>query len=203
MTLSVGLTGNVAAGKSAVARLFASWGARLIDADRIVRDLQRPGEPVLASMVSRFGTGILSPDGTLDRAGLRRVVIADAAARRDLEAIVHPAVRARRDELMAEARREGTPVVIQDIPLLFETMDPGAFDAVVLVDAPADVRRERLVRDRGLAADEADRLIASQMPSAAKRARSQFVIDNDTDLATLARRARSVWEALLERAAHA
>jgi dephospho-CoA kinase len=203
MTLSVGLTGNVAAGKSAVARLFASWGARLIDADRIVRALQRPGEPVLAAMVSRFGSGILSPDGTLDRAGLRRVVMADAAARRDLEAIVHPAVRARRDELLAEAHRAGTPVVIQDIPLLFETMDPAAFDAVVLVDAPADVRRERLVRDRGLTADEADRLIASQMPSAAKRARSQFVIDNDTDLATLAQRARSVWEALLERAAHA
>jgi dephospho-CoA kinase len=203
MTLSVGLTGNVAAGKSSVARLFASWGARLIDADRIVRELQQPGEPVLAAMVSRFGTGILSPDGTLDRAGLRRLVMADAAARRDLEAIVHPAVRARRDALLAEARRAGTPVVIQDIPLLFETMDPAAFDAVVLVDAPADVRRERLVRDRGLTADEADRLIASQMPSTAKRARSQFVIDNDTDLATLTRRARSVWESLLERAARA
>jgi dephospho-CoA kinase len=201
MTLSVGLTGNVAAGKSSVARLFEAWGARLIDADQIVRELQRPGTPVLAAMAARFGRGILRADGTLDRAGLRRIVMADAAARRDLEAIVHPAVRARRDELMAKARKARIPVVIQDIPLLFETMDPEAFDAVVLVDAPTAMRRERLLQDRSFTPEEADRLIASQMPAADKRPRSQFVIDNDANLSTLTARTRAVWDALLARAA--
>ncbi|HEX9167277.1 MAG TPA: dephospho-CoA kinase [Gemmatimonadales bacterium] len=202
-TLSVGLTGNVASGKSSVGRLFESWGARLIDADRIVHELQRPGSPVLAAMVARFGPGILAGDGTLDRAGMRRLVTADPGARRDLEAIVHPAVRARRDQLTTEARQAGVPVVIQDIPLLFETMDPAGFDAVVLVDAPASTRRDRLIRDRGLSGEEADRLMAMQMPSDAKRSRSQFVIDNDGDRATLAARSRAVWEALLTTASHA
>jgi dephospho-CoA kinase len=196
MTLSVGLTGNVAAGKSSVARLFESWGARLIDADRIVHELQRPGTPVLAAMVQRFGPGILAADGTLDRVYTRGLVLADPAARRDLEAIVHPAVRARRDASLEEARRAGTAIVVQDIPLLFETMDPGDFDAVVLVDAPEPVRRERLARDRGLSPDEAGRLIASQMPASRKRSRATFVIDNDGDHATLEARARAVWVAL-------
>jgi len=202
-TLSVGLTGNVASGKSSVGRLFESWGARLIDADRIVHELQRPGTPVVAAMVARFGAGILAGDGTLDRAGMRRLVTADPAARRDLEAIVHPAVRARRDQLMTTARQAGVPVVVQDIPLLFETMDPAGFDAVVLVDAPASTRRDRLIRDRGLSLEEADRLMATQMPSDAKRSRSQFVIDNDGDRATLEARTRAVWEALLTTAGHA
>ena len=202
-TLSVGLTGNVASGKSSVGRLFESWGARLIDADRIVHELQRPGTPVLAAMVSRFGPGILAGDGTLDRAAMRHLVTANPAARRDLEAIVHPAVRARRDQLMATARQAGVPVVVQDIPLLFETMDPAGFDAVVLVDAPASTRRDRLIRDRGFSLEEADRLMATQTPSDTKRSRSQFVIDNDGDRATLEARTRAVWEALLTTAGHA
>lgn len=197
MTLSVGLTGNVAAGKSSVARLFASWGALLIDADRIVHELQQPGTPVLAAMVARFGPGILEADGTLDRAAMRRRISTDPAARRDLEAIVHPAVRARRDQLMAAARQAEVPVVVQDIPLLYETMDPDGFDAVVLVDAPASIRRERLMRDRGISREEADRLMAIQMPSELKRSRSRFVIDNDLDRDALAARTRAVWDALL------
>jgi len=203
MTLSVGLTGNVAAGKSSVARLFASWGALLIDADRIVHELQQPGTPVLAAMVARFGPGILDADGTLDRAAMRRLVTADPAARRDLEAIVHPAVRVRRDQLMAAARQADVPVVVQDIPLLFETMDPDGFDAVVLVDAPASIRRERLMRDRGLSREEADRLMATQMPSELKRSRSRFVIDNDGDRDALAARTRAVWNVLLATASGA
>jgi dephospho-CoA kinase len=203
MTLSVGLTGNVAAGKSSVARLFASWGAFLIDADRIVRELQQPGTPVLAAMVARFGPGILEADGTLHRAALRRMISTDPAARRDLEAIVHPAVRARRDQLLAAARQAKVPVVVQDIPLLFETMDPDRFDAVILVDAPASIRRERLMQDRGLSREEADRLMATQMPSELKRSRSRFVIDNDGDRDALATRSRAVWDVLLATASGA
>lgn len=192
--LSVALTGNIASGKSSVARLFERWGARLIDADAIVRELQQPGTPVFQRIAERFGSDVIASDGTLDRAALRSLVFRDDRAREDLNAIVHPAVRARRDQLMAAARSAGARVVVQDIPLLFETLDPGAFDLVVLVDAPVDVRRARLMADRHLSRDEADRMIAAQLPAAPKRARSHLVIENDADLALLERRARAAWE---------
>ena len=194
--LHIGLTGNVAAGKSTVAALFERWGATVIDADTVVRELQAPGSPVLAAMVARLGPGILAADHSLDRAGLRRLILGDPAARRDLEAIVHPAVLARRGELLADARARGARVVVSDIPLLFETMDPAEFDAVVLVDAPEALRRRRLIERRGLSAQEADALIAAQAPSGPKRARSTRVIENDGDAAELEARARAVWDAL-------
>lgn len=194
--LHIGLTGNVAAGKSTVAALFERWGATVIDADTVVRELQAPGSPVLAAMVARFGPGILAADHSLDRAGLRRLILGDPAARRDLESIVHPAVLARRGELLADARARGARVVVSDIPLLFETMDPAEFDAVVLVDAPEALRRRRLIERRGLSAQEADALIAAQAPSGPKRARSTRVIENDGDAAELEARARAVWDAL-------
>jgi len=194
--IHVALTGNIAAGKSSVARLFADWGATVLDADAIVHELQRPGTPVFDAMVARFGTGILRRDGTLDRPALRRRVLDDPEARAALEAIVHPAVAARRDALIAAARRSGDAVVVSDIPLLFEVGDPTAFDRVVLVDAPEEVRRERLVRVRGLPPGEADRLIAAQMPSADKRARSTHVIDNRGSIEELESAARAVWDAI-------
>lgn len=198
--LSVALTGNVGAGKSTVAALFAEWGATILDADRIVHRLQRAGTPVHAAIVERFGAGILAPDGELDRAALRARVFADPDARAALERIVHPAVAAERERLLGAARERGDRIVVSDIPLLFEVMDPGAFDHVVLVDAPPVLRRDRLVATRGLSPSEAEAIIAAQMPAASKRARSDFVIDNDADLDRLATRARAVWERL-ERAA--
>lgn len=201
--IHVALTGNVAAGKSSVARLFAGWGATIIDADALVRELQQPGTPVLAAMVAAFGPGILHPDGRLDRGAMRRRILADPGARARLEAIVHPAVAERRAERVAEARRRGAPVVVSDIPLLFEAADPAAFDRVVLVDAPEAVRRQRLVELRGLDPAEADRLIAAQMPSAAKRSRSHFIIDNDGTPDALEQAARRVWEQLVSGAERA
>lgn len=201
MMLSVGLTGNAASGKSTVAALFARWGARVLDADGIVHALQAPGTPVFAAIVARFGPGVVAPDGTLDRAALRQQVLADPALRRALEAIVHPAVATRRAELLAAARHEGVAIVVHDIPLLFEVMDPTQFDAVVLVDAPEATRRERLLVERGLPPEEVDRLMASQMAPSAKRARSDFVIDNDGSRDALEARAREVWTALQARAA--
>lgn len=192
--LNVGLTGNVASGKSTVARHFAAWGATLLDADALVREVQRPGLPVAQAIEDRFGVGVVRADGTLDRPRLRAIMLQDDGARRSLNAIVHPAVQARRAELLAEARGRGDLIVVNDIPLLFEALDPAAFDLVVLVDAPERVRRERLMTHRGLSAEEADRMIAAQWPAGPKRARSDIVIDNDQDLATLARRARSAWE---------
>jgi dephospho-CoA kinase len=198
-TLHVGLTGNIAAGKSTVAALFRAWGATIIDADEVVRELQAPGHPVHAAIVERFGPQVLAPDGELDRPALRARVLADSGALASLNRIVHPAVAQRRRELLAEARHRGDRIVVSDIPLLFEVDDPAGFDAVVLVDAPAEVRRARLA-ERGLPPGEAEGLMAAQHPAAAKRARSDFVIDNDSDRGALERAAREVWEALLARA---
>jgi len=192
----VALTGNVAAGKSTVAALFRHWGAAVLDADQVVRELQRPGTPVYHRIVERFGPGIVGAHGELDRPALRRLILADPAARADLNAIVHPAVRAQREGLVAAARAGGARIVVADIPLLFEASDPAEYDAVVLVDAPTPLRRQRLVTMRGLPPEDADRLIAAQMPSEGKRRRSDFVIDNDGDRTQLERRARDVWLAL-------
>ncbi|HET9294688.1 MAG TPA: dephospho-CoA kinase [Gemmatimonadales bacterium] len=196
----VALTGNVAAGKSTVAALFRQWGAAVLDADQVVRDLQRSGTPVYRRIVERFGPGIVDAHGELDRPALRRLILADAAARADLNAIVHPAVRAQREGLVAAARAGGARIIVADIPLLFEASDPAEYDAVVLVDAPASLRRQRLVTMRGLPPEDADRLIAAQLPSEGKRRRSDFVIDNDGDRMQLERRTRDVWLALEARA---
>ena len=198
--LRVALTGNIAAGKSAVAELFRRWGATVLDADAIVRELQEPGTAVLRRIAERFGRGILRPDGSLDRPALRRIVMADAGARGELERIVHPAVHARRAELEAEAEARGDRIVVSDIPLLFGSGDPRGFDAVVLVDAPEPVRLRRLMEHRGLSEAEAREMIRAQLPAAAKRAGSHFVIENDGDLAALERAASPVWRALVARA---
>jgi dephospho-CoA kinase len=196
----VALTGNIAAGKSTVVALFKAWGAGIVDADQVVRDLQRPGTEVFRQIVARFGRAILTPTGEIDRPALRRLILADPRARSDLNAIVHPAVRAQREALVAAARAAGARIVVADIPLLFEAADPAEFDAVVLVDAPEAVRLHRLVTMRGLPLEDAERLMAAQLPSVKKRPLSQFVIDNDGDRAQLERRARDVWLALEARA---
>ena len=179
--LSVALTGNIAAGKSAVAELFRRWGATVLDADAIVREVQTPGGPVMRRIVERFGEAVVGPDGSLDRPALRRIVMADVEAREALERIVHPAVHARRAELAEEAAARGDRIVVSDIPLLFETGAEDAFDAVVLVDAAEPVRLRRLVEHRGLSEAEARDMIRAQLPASAKRARSDFVIENDGD----------------------
>ena len=199
----VALTGNVAAGKSSVTALFRGWGAGIVDADQVVRDLQRPGTEVHRQIVARFGKAILTPEGELDRPALRRLILGDTRARSDLNAIVHPAVRAQRDTLVAAARAAGARIIVADIPLLFEAADPTEFDAVVLVDAPEAMRLQRLVHMRGLPMEDARRLIDAQLPSADKRRQSDYVIDNDGDRTQLERRAKDVWLALEARAAAA
>ena len=168
----------------------------MIDADRIVRDLQAPGQPVFRAIVARFGPAVVSAAGTLDRAALRARVFGNPESLAALNAIVHPAVKAERDRLEAEAAGRGAAIVVNDIPLLFETGDPGGFDAVVLVDAPEPIRLERLMSTRGLDRATALAMIAAQSPSGPKRARSTYVIDNDGEVATLERRARAVWDQL-------
>jgi dephospho-CoA kinase len=198
--LNVALTGNIAAGKSTVADLFRAWGAVVIDSDELVRAAQAPGSPVLAAIAARFGADVILADGSLDRARLRGTVMGNPDALAALNAIVHPEVFRRRAALVQEAAARGEHIVVSDIPLLFEVADPAAFDAVVLVDAPVAMRRERLVATRGLSAEEADRMIASQLPAETKRARSDYIIDNAGNLADVKQAARAVWESLVQQA---
>ena len=198
--LNVALTGNIASGKTAVALLFRDWGATIIDADAIVRRLQRPGTAIFRAIVDRFGAGALRPDGSLDRPALRARILADPSDKRALEAIVHPAVEAERLRLMRLAASKKDGIVVSDIPLLFEAMDPARFDAIVLVDAPEPLRMERLMQRGGLPAGDAARLIAAQLPAEAKRARAHFIIDNDGSRDLLRDRAWQVWRKLVSRA---
>jgi len=194
--LSVALTGNVAAGKSTVLAHFARWGAAVVDVDELARVVVEPGKPALASIFARFGGDLRRPDGSLDRALLRRRVMGDDERRAVLNAIVHPDVMRLHAERLEIARRAGAAIVVSDIPLLFEVLDPAAWDVVVLVDAPEETRRRRLVELRGYSADEARDVMDAQLPSRLKRARSQIVIDNDGSVEALEAGARTAWTAL-------
>jgi dephospho-CoA kinase len=199
--LLVGLTGNIASGKSEVARQFAELGATVIDADLLAREAVQPGQPALRAITERFGAGVLAADGTLDRAALRARVFADPRELEALNAILHPDIGHRRDRLVAASRARGDRIVVCDIPLLFERNLVADYAVVVLVDAPRELRLDRLVRDRGLGEAEAMRMIAAQMPAELKRARADLIIDNAGSREALARRVRDVWDELLTRPA--
>ncbi len=199
--LNVALTGNIAAGKSTVVDWFRRWGATIIDADVLAREAQAPGGDVLATIVRRFGKNVLAKDGTLDRAALRAKVMGDDEALSALNAIVHPAVQSRREDLQEAARSRGDVLLINDIPLLFEVLDPEQFDVIVVVDAPVALRRTRLRTKRGLSNEEADRMIASQMEAERKRAQAHYVIDNDGSLDALEAHAHDVFVELRRSAA--
>jgi dephospho-CoA kinase len=194
--LLVALTGNIASGKSTVSRLLVERGATLIDADVLARDAVRSGTPGYDAIVERWGNAVLQADGALDRGALRRRVFDRPDELRELNAIVHPEVERKRADLVSQARARGDSVVVCDIPLLFENNLVDGFDRVILVDAPRPVRLERLVRDRGLRETEAMAMIAQQMPADLKRARADFVIDNDSTREALAQHVDDVWHAL-------
>jgi dephospho-CoA kinase len=192
----VGLTGNIAAGKSEVARRLVARGATIIDADLLAREAVTPGSPALAAIVARWGPSALAADGTLDRAALRRIIFADESERAALEAIVHPQVSALRARDVAQARAAGADVVICDIPLLFEAGLEGTVDAIILVDAPLATRRDRLIKRRGLPPAEADAMLAAQWPADQKRARATHIIENDGPLSALDPQIDAIWSAL-------
>lgn len=194
--LRVGLTGNAAAGKTTVLGLFQQWGATVIDSDALAREAVAPESAVLEAIYRRFGADLRLPDGSLDRTALRRRVMADDERRAVLEAIVHPEVARLSAALEQEARRRGDRILVADIPLLFEVLSPGSFDVVVLVDAPVEVRRERLITSRGYSPEEAEDLIGAQLPSRLKREQSHIVIDNDGTLEALEAKARVAWREL-------
>jgi dephospho-CoA kinase len=172
----VGLTGGVASGKSSVAALLRELGAVVVDADVLAREVVEPGTPGLAAVVEAFGPEVLTADGALDRAALGGVVFGDEAARRRLEAILHPLIRARAAELEA-ASPEGT-VVVHDIPLLVETGQADRFDAVLVVDVPVETQVERMVRDRGMSHEDALARVAAQVDRVQRLAAATHVVDN-------------------------
>ncbi len=194
--LLIGLTGNIASGKSTVARQFADLGATVIDADLLARQAVRAGTRAYDEIVRRWGDGVVSPDGVLDRGALRRIVFEDHAQLEELNGIVHPEVVRLRNRLLDDARRRGDRIVVYDVPLLFERHLADEFDAIVLVDAARPARLERLMRDRDLRETEAMDMIAAQMPAELKRARADFVIDNHGTREELAARTAEVWHAI-------
>ncbi|MFE3523852.1 dephospho-CoA kinase [Streptomyces sp. NPDC059161] len=196
--LKVGLTGGIGAGKSEVSRLFVSYGAVLIDADRIAREVVEPGTPGLAAVVEAFGPGVLSADGTLDRPKLGGIVFSDPDKLATLNKIVHPLVGARSAALESAAGPDS--VVIHDVPLLAENGLAPLYDLVVVVDAAPETQLDRLVRLRGMTADEARARMGAQADRAQRLAVADIVIDNDGPLEALEPQVRKVWERLAERA---
>ena len=188
--LRIGLTGGIGSGKSTVASLLAERGARVVDADRLAREVVEPGTPGLAAVVAEFGDGVLTAEGALDRAALAALVFADPAARARLDGVVHPLVRARAAELVAEA--PAGAVVVQDVPLLVETGQAGLFDLVLVVEAELETRVARLV-DRGLSESDARARIASQATDEQRRAVADVVLTNDGDRDALAAAVADFW----------
>jgi dephospho-CoA kinase len=156
-----------------------------------------PGTAAHRAIVQRWGSKVVAADGGIDREALRRVVFGDPDELEALNAIVHPEVRALRDELVAQARARGDQMVVCDIPLLFERGIVHEFDRIVLVDAPRELRLDRLVNERKLPHADAMQMITAQMPSELKRARANYVIENTGTLQALATRVEEVWTALL------
>ncbi|WP_329080046.1 dephospho-CoA kinase [Streptomyces niveus] len=197
--LKVGLTGGIGAGKSEVSRLLVSYGAVLVDADKIAREVVEPGTPGLDAVVDAFGPGVLTADGRLDRPKLGALVFADDDKRATLNAIVHPLVRARSVELESAAGEED--IVVHDVPLLVESELTGLYDMIVVVDASPGTQLDRLVRLRGMAESEARSRMAAQATRERRTAAADVVIDNDGPLEKLEPQVRAVWEQLVERAA--
>jgi dephospho-CoA kinase len=192
----IGLTGNIASGKSEVAKMLGDRGATVIDADVLAREAVRPETQALKDIVKRWGQDILKKDGSLDRAALRQIVFADQSELDALNRIVHPGVTRLRDREIARAKERGDQIVVCVIPLLFERNLVEEFDAIVLVDTARPLRLERMVASRGLEATDAMNMIAAQMPAELKRARADYVIENNGSLQDLERDVDALWSSL-------
>ena len=198
--LKVGLTGGIGSGKSTVSRQLSSYGAVVIDADVVAREVVAPGSPGLAQVVAEFGTAVLRPDGSLDREAVGALVFADPARLAALNAIVHPLVGARMDELEEQARADGAPVVVLDVPLLAENGLAPLYDEVVVVDCPVEVAVRRLVELRGMTEEDARARIAAQATREQRRAVATHVLDNSGTPEQLAQQVRALWEGWAVRA---
>lgn len=192
--MNIGLTGGIASGKSTVSRLLVERGALLVDADRIAREIVLPGSPALDQIADRFGADMLLPDGSLDRKRLGNVVFSDAAARKALEEITHPAIR---QEMMTQMRRleEEHPqsLVVVDVPLLYESGLTDRFEEIVVVYVPQAIQLERLMRRDGLSEAEASERLLSQWDIEMKRERADYVIDNSNGIEETRQQVEQFW----------
>jgi dephospho-CoA kinase len=186
--IRVALTGSIGMGKSTVAKMFEAAGVPVFDADAVVRKLQGPGGGLVAKIGEMFPGCVRC--GTLDRDCLAQIVLADRDKLDALEAVVHPAVREAREQFIAE--HEAAPAVLFEIPLLFETGGEKEFEKIVVVSAPADIQRARVMERSGMTAAKLDSILARQMPDSDKRARADFVVDTGADLSTTEAQVRDI-----------
>jgi dephospho-CoA kinase len=186
--IRIALTGSIGMGKSTVAKMFERAGVPVFDADAVVRTLQSPGGGLVEKIGELFPGTVRS--GTLDRECLAHIVLADREKLAALERIVHPAVRKARDDFIAE--HSSAPALVFEIPLLFETAGEKEFDKIVVVSAPAEVQRQRVLQRTGMSAAKLDSILARQTPDEEKRRRADFVIDTGTDLSTTERQVREI-----------
>lgn len=192
--ITVGLTGNIGSGKSSVARLLKQLGAEVIDADALAR--QATSETaVLKQIETAFGPAVIK-DGQLDRPAMAQIVFSDPAKRQTLNSIIHPWVRREAARLAASCRAAGASVLVQDIPLLFESGLQADFDSVVVVTAPLDLRVQRVMQRSGLAAEEVRRRDAAQLPLEEKAARADFTVDNSGSEEDLLEQVKKLWAEL-------
>ncbi len=192
------LTGGIGSGKSAAGEELRRLGAIVVDADVIAREVVAPGTVGLKEIVRQFGSAVLGDDGSLDRERMAALVFADARARKALEAIVHPLVRSRLAEQIRQAREAAdAPLIVAEIPLLFETGQAADYACILVVDCPLAIRIDRLVSQRGMTRSAARARIDAQMPLAEKVARASCVIDNGGTREALRREVRRVWRECL------
>jgi dephospho-CoA kinase len=186
--ITLALTGSIGMGKSTVARMFERAGIPVFDADAEVHRLQETGGALVDAIGDRFPSSVIA--GQLDRDRLAEIVLADRNELAALEAIVHPAVQAARERFLADHAEAA--VVLFEIPLLFETGGEQAFDKVIVVSAPAEIQRERVLSRAGMTEQKLDAILGRQLPDADKRARADFVVDTGTDLSTTERQVRDI-----------
>ncbi len=192
----VGLTGGIATGKSTVAALFRSWGARVLDADQVAREVVEPGTPGLARIVEAFGPEALGPDGRLDRAAMRRRIASDPKAKSTLEAITHPAILGTIASRLAAWSAEGVPLAVVEAALMVETGSYRMYPELVVVTCDPERQVTRVMARDGVSEEDARALLRAQLPLSAKEAVATHLIRNDGDRAALEARAREVFEAL-------
>lgn len=190
--LKIGLTGGIGSGKSTVSKKLDELGAFVVDADKIAREIVEPGEPALAELAETFD-GVLNEDGTLNRAELARQAFATREATKKLNSITHPRIRERTNELFAEAAAEGEKVLVYDMPLLIENGEAERVDHVLVVDAPDDVRVQRLTEYRGLDEDDARARIDAQIDRETRLEVADTVLDNGGTIEDLLEQVERFW----------
>lgn len=197
--LVVGLTGGVATGKSIVANHLRQLGAPIVDADRLAREVVEPGEPALEQIKASFGPEVIDAQGRLDRKKLGQIVFQDAKARKTLEDILHPLIRERMHQELKRLEESGQKIAVCDIPLLYESRHSlKIVDKVVVVYAPKEAQKARLMERDGLTSEEADLRIAAQLPTEDKVAKADYVIDNSSGTASTLRQVERVWKELTD-----